>query len=738
MEDQDSILNEFLEKIDRLEKRNEQLRKDIENKKKEIKNLNEGKKPEEENKNKIEGDKSEKIPTEKDDTKISQRFLHEIQNIKMNSFSIEESVQEVIIEYISQEQHNSLYIMGDFTKWELMPMKKNKDIFSYKVILLKGFTYYYSFQSGDQIFIDYSNLYQQNPKNLQVQNYINLSASNEQFDFENDMNILKNAQKNYFLSKLIVDDEELLFLDKFKRHIIISKEICKENYNQYYKLTDSIYNYYQQISNYINPYGTGNKMNSLKLYFNNRIFAHYETLPEFKDKKYKYFFKIIYLTENYCFQCIKLYDNNNIKINMKYYNDLRIYYSIFSDKITTQPIDENSTLYCLLSQEESTKILTDYNNDKTNIIKAYFKTLVGLKNNIANTGTENAQNQIQNNQIGMLRGMRNYIYNYGSIIVTPDRIEPNNIDKNDYQFFYSLNKITKVKNNKEGSYIEYEAIDEAAEKSKKPFRFKIYYSIKENKINIIHCHVLDKELYSIKMIKKEIDKNVDPHVLKKDEEYIKNNELLLLVRDSIPFKLYFKGKKVKMESIKIDENKLYLLKSPNTDSIFNNMYVTVDKIEDKIKYNLVEQCNEFSYSFGEMQNGVDVQVSFDNNKNYVVEPMTLAVSPCLLKILSPYEENLLIKNKKKENESKVKNMTEMEKYFLIVQKMNDLRKYNKENVDKLTKEEKDNALKNLNEYKESMVFVLNYIEMNEMWDTIDEAANIAAEIEDLIKLFISK
>ena len=50
------------------------------------------------------------------------------------------------------------------------------------------------------------------------------------------MNILKNAQKNYFLSKLIVDDEELLFLDKFKRHIIISKEICKENYNQYYNI----------------------------------------------------------------------------------------------------------------------------------------------------------------------------------------------------------------------------------------------------------------------------------------------------------------------------------------------------------------------------------------------------------------------------------------------------------------------------------------------------------------------
>ena len=59
----------------------------------------------------------------------------------------------------------------------------------------------------------------------------------------------------------------------------------------------------------------------------------------------------------------------------------------------------------------------------------------------------------------------------------------------DYEFQYSLNKITKVRNKKEGSYIEFIAIDEALEKAKKPFRFKIYYSIKNNKINIIHCHV---------------------------------------------------------------------------------------------------------------------------------------------------------------------------------------------------------------------------------------------------------
>ena len=42
---------------------------------------------------------------------------------------------------------------------------------------------------------------------------------------------------------------------------------------------------------------------------------------------------------------------------------------------------------------------------------------------------------------------------------------------------------------------------------------------------------------------------------------------------------------------------------------------------------------------------------------------------------------------------------------------------------------------NADEFKNSMVKVLNYIEQSEMWETLEEAANLAAEIEDIIKLF---
>ena len=80
-------------------------------------------------------------------------------------------------------------------------------------------------------------------------------------------------------------------------------------------------------------------------------------------------------------------------------------------------------------------------------------------------------------------------------------------------------------------------------------------------------------------------------------------------------------------------------------------------------------------------------------------------------------------------------MNEMEKYFAIAQKMVTLRKYkNKENLDKLKQDEKNNLIKELDGYNKAMEIILIYIETNEMWENIDEAMSIKTEINDLIKL----
>ena len=77
-------------------------------------------------------------------------------------------------------------------------------------------------------------------------------------------------------------------------------------------------------------------------------------------------------------------------------------------------------------------------------------------------------------------------------------------------------------------------------------------------------------------------------------------------------------------------------------------------------------------------------------------------------------------------------MTEMDKYFTIAQKMIALRKYkNKENMDKMTQDEKNKIIKELDEYSKAMELILIYIETNEMWENIEEAMSISAEVNEL-------
>ena len=720
MEDQDSILNEFLEKIKNLEKSNESLKQKISQKKSEISKMSTDlSKSDNKEPNKI--TINTKKPTEKDGETFALKALANYKSIKLNQNNIKQNCAEYIIEYRSQEQHNSIYIMGDFTKWELCPMKKAKDSFTYKVILLKGFKYYYVFQAGDQILLDYNAPFEENPKTLQVQNYINLNEVNKDyiFDSENDINILKITEQNYRLAQLDLNEDDFVFLNKLKYHNTKSKEINKEIRDKKEKLISSINSYFHEILKYVNPFSNLNHVNKFRIYLKNKILAHY-----IENKIY--YFRILSITESNIFQCVKLYDNNHIKININSYSYSGFYYNVLSSQITSKKIEPSSKLYHLLSLEESQKILDEYNKDEKNILTAYFKSLLNLKNNSGN-------NEQNNESI--------YDFRRKIIFVTPIKVEPEGINKDDYDFYYSQNKITRVKNKKEGSEVIFKIIDQSVEKSKRPNRYEIYYGINNDKINLIHCHVLDKELRNTKMIIKEIKPNEDPHILKKSEEYIKNNQLLLITQGQNILKLYYQGKKVKMVAIKIEKDKLYFLQSSNPDSIFNKMYVTVQNFSEKLNFDLIEQCNEFTYSLDNMLNGVDVQVTFDPEKNYVIEPMMLSVSPCLLKPVSHYDEHILKeKMPKKEDKNKNKNdemnnfnmMTEMDKYFTIAQRMVALRKYkNKENMDKMTQEEKNKIIKELDEYSKAMELILIYIETNEMWENIEEAMSISAEVNEL-------
>ena len=154
MKDPDFQINQLLSKIQSLENKNEQMRKKIKEKEKELKNVGNSDKNKPEPKKIIQ--KEKKITIE-DDKKASLRFQNELNFLKNNSLQIKENLVEQIIEFVPQGDFGIMYILGDFNGWEPEIMKKDKEVFSYKIVLIKGFKYYYTFHSNEQTLIDYNN-----------------------------------------------------------------------------------------------------------------------------------------------------------------------------------------------------------------------------------------------------------------------------------------------------------------------------------------------------------------------------------------------------------------------------------------------------------------------------------------------------------------------------------------------------------------------------------------------------
>jgi hypothetical protein len=137
-----------------------------------------------------------------------------------------ENLKEVTISYIPFEQHNKLYIMGDFTGWEPKPMNKNKDIFSYTIVLIKGFKYYYCFNEREQISIDMNSEYDTNPRNNQINNYIDLSKGGiTYFDYQMHGNLLVEARKNYTKCRMENQEEVDMLEDAITYYSLVGSKM---------------------------------------------------------------------------------------------------------------------------------------------------------------------------------------------------------------------------------------------------------------------------------------------------------------------------------------------------------------------------------------------------------------------------------------------------------------------------------------------------------------------------------
>ena len=156
MNEQELEINKLLVKIKELENKNEQIKRKIKDKKKENQNYGNTRKVKSEEDTKV-IQKEKKISAE-DDRKASLRFKNELNFLNNNSLQIKDNLVEKIIEFVPEENYGIMYIMGDFNGWEPEIMHKDKEIFSFKIILIKGFKYYYCFYSNETNIIDYKHI----------------------------------------------------------------------------------------------------------------------------------------------------------------------------------------------------------------------------------------------------------------------------------------------------------------------------------------------------------------------------------------------------------------------------------------------------------------------------------------------------------------------------------------------------------------------------------------------------
>ena len=745
-------INEILLKIQMLEEKNEQLRKKIEEKEKLVK-LNKS------SKNKIEKNKKEEkveVITLENDRQAALRFENELKFLNNNSLQILENLVEKKIEFNPEKQYGSMYILGDFNGWKPELMQKNEEGFYFKVVLIKGFKFYYSFLSSDEMILDYNSPYEENITNSQLQNYLEIKHSENdkttKFDSKDDLNILKAAQRNFLLLKIEDNVDNSLFLEKFKRHVINSKI----NSNQKENLKDDINLFFDNNLDNINE-TVFNKFEKFLSYFNNRILV--QNSPVIKEVQYQYKIKKI-SEDNNNFVCVRLYDHNQIKLNSVYYKNDEKCWKIPFSKIVSTPITKRDQLYHLLSSKDSKKILDDYNNDNEDIIKAYFNDLDELN---------------KNNKYRKYRSINSI-----AEMVSPKKIEPNDVEMSDYNYYFLNNEIIHVVNKVDESYVEFKVIEEnkkvkqndtsiknniiekspipnieiknknqqnekvenkqkkeiIKKKEIKPCQFLVYYTFSNSdNVIILHCHILDKSFKYKKMIIKDINTKEDPHILKKDTKYINSNELLLITKPSGPIKLYFKGKKVQMKTKLISPDKLYRIKSINQfESPFHDLIISINPIKEPFSLNndMVEKCQENIYTGKEILNGIDAKVEYNDSFGDDVE---LAISPCLLEELSIEEENLLKSMPKKEEEKKEKKSYEMQKLELIEKEMEKYRKYTKDVIKKMKNSEKDDIATTLDDYKTTMDMICNYVQENELWDSLEKVSALTNEIEDLLNLF---
>ena len=509
----------LFEKIKNLENEQTQLYDKISNLENEI-----------ENKKLIE---LKKYWSKNEDEKNDKEFIKTINDLKTKIINcLEIKTIEYTFQYIPFDpSYSNIFISGDFNNWDMTEMNKdyssNELKFTYKFNLNKGYEYAYCFFSNGERLIDFN----QRAKNIsykddQFYNYIDIPDDNGKFiEFNKD-------------------------------------KVSKENNNT--KKSESLIKIKGNENDFINNVLQLNDMINQNKTFTNEISLKYDSLKkesiEEDKKQYNEFIKqfkgriIVYQNINYIIndlnmkdrtiKGIRLYDSNGIKVNIKQQLQFNYYTSI--------PVQSMFNSSYILSKEESEKIIKNQEKDNLNFIKILY--------------------QLQQD-----------IYNPREKELIPYRIEPSNLDINEYDLDIKDNLIKYVRHKQSDTYIIFEPImvgdsQKSGLVSNDPIKvYTTFYN--KDIVNILHIHLNDTS--------QEI--TIDSEFLEKNDNIL-NHKIFTtdITGRRLTYKLIFqKNKLIKIYyCMSID----YIDEPPFQEITFPiNSYVKISKGEFKNYYGKIKE-----------------------------------------------------------------------------------------------------------------------------------------------------
>lgn len=459
---------------------------------------------------------------------------------------------------------------------------------------------------------------------------------------------------------------------------------------------------------------------------------------------------------------MKLYDDNGIKINLDYYFKKFLLISInFSD------IDKN---FKILSGDQSKDIFQAHQADNKNILKILYK-------------LDSSDSNVQMEGIVYFRA-------YGKKLIV-EKILPEEIDTSKYDIDISGNMIHDVKNKTDNLKVIFITEEVKEEVDQTPFSLKIYYSFINKSVNILHIHRIDENLkinnvetiildrsedvskyknfsngsslkilfknYKINKVFISSEDNSSIFELRAQELCIKNERIMQINSEGAYKNFYAKIKNIPnylLTSGQIPEK--YFIPVPTNEIKFSVSNCTfelgspiIEKIPNISAFDYSDQNKSNSVMFEKfdvctspivndtLSGYIDLSLIFDNEEKFIDFPIEISLPVCFLSLV-PVNKEMEIEKIYSNERLKRKSVERLFDIYKDVSSNYEKFLSNLELINSLTKEEIQNILAKLEEYKTSLSSIGVYIEQKELWTYLEKVCILESTIISLIDLLNSK